>query len=96
MQREGLDDTACAPDLHHGGKVDRPVVFAVGGVDDVHPLDVACETRFVDCEAEVFEEGSSFVVGVGYFVGLEVAFEGVFDVDALGAVRGCEADEVGG
>lgn len=44
-----LDDAACAPDLKDRGKVDLPPVLGVRGVNDVDALDVACQTRRVDC-----------------------------------------------
>lgn len=44
-----LDDAARAPDLKDRGKVDLPPVLGVGGIDDVDALDVAGQTRCVDC-----------------------------------------------
>lgn len=42
-----LDDTTCAPDLENLGKVDVPVMFLVGLIDDVDALNIGRQTGSV-------------------------------------------------
>lgn len=92
-----LDDAAGAPDLDDGGEVNGPFVLAVGDVDDVHALHEGRQARDVGGDAQVLEEDLALLsVGEVEFLGREGAVEGVVDVQALGAVRRGDADEVRG
>ncbi len=92
-----LDDAAGAPDLDDGGEVDAPFVLAVGDVDNVHALHEGGQARDVGGDAQVLEEAVALLgVGEVEFLGREGAIKGVFDAQALGAVRRGDADEVRG
>lgn len=82
-----LDDTSGSPDLDNVHEVHRPFVLLICFVDDAHSLDIGCETRGIDRQAEIFDK-HFFLFGVRdiELYGEEGAVESFLDVDSVVAV----------